>query len=742
MRALTICLLLASVCTGAAIVRPAAAGQDKPWLNSALSADERADLLLKDMTPSEKLSLLRGRIGFSLEGTGAPHGAIGSAGFVPGIPRLGIPSLQETDAGLGIANPLGVRPGDVATPLPSGLATAASFDPSVAYDGGAMIGRQAWRKGFNVLLAGGVNLARDPRNGRNFEYFGEDPLLAGTMDGEAIRGIQDQHVISTVKHFVLNDQETGRYYANAVIGEAAMRESDLLAFEIAIERGRPGSVMCSYNLINGSYGCGNAHLLNDVLKGDWHFPGWVMSDWGAVHDVRDAAGGLDQESAGDMRPEAGFFGKRLDAALADGTVPAARLNDMVRRILRSMFAVGLFEHPPVVSPVNYEADSAIAQRAAEEGIVLLKNSNRLLPLTGREKRIAIIGGFAENGVLSGGGSSQVLPAGGPYIANSLGGKGLAAIFRKVIYDPSSPAKAIGDHAPNAELRFADGRYPSEAVKLAAWADVVIVFAEQWMGEGLDAPDLTLPSGQDALIAAVTQGNPKTIVVLETGGPVLMPWLAQAAAVVEAWYPGVKGGEAIANVLFGAVNPSGHLPMTFPADLKQNPRPILPGSDGVFPDLPGGGAVKPFDVVYSEGSDVGYRGIAKRSLVPLFPFGYGLSYTTFGLTNLMVTGGQSLTVDFDVTNTGTVAGKAVPQVYLIAKTGAPVSRLIGFSKVALEAGQTRHVRLTADPRLVADFDAQTKNWRVQDGSYEIMVGYSAGDVALKARTSLTARTLAP
>jgi beta-glucosidase len=702
-----------------------------PWMNTALNPDQRAALLERAMTPDEHITLLHGYWASPDRGV-PPSGAIGSAGYVPGVPRLGIPALQETDASIGVANPGNVRRGDGATSLPSSIATAASFDPQMAYDGGAMIATEAWHKGFNVLLGGGVNLARDPRNGRNFEYLGEDPLLAGTLDGAAIRGIQDQHVISTVKHFAMNDQETNRYWANSKIDTNAARESDLLAFELAIEGGHPGSVMCAYNLVNSIYSCGSDGLLNGLLKGDWKFPGWVMSDWGAVHDAKFANFGLDQESGQEIDAQI-YFDQPLRQAIAAGTVSSARISDMTRRILRAMFAVGVFDHPPVKSAIDYNADAAISQRNAEEGIVLLKNASSILPLAKSVTKIAVIGAHADAGVLSGGGSSQVLPKGGSAIV-PLSGVGTIVPFAQAVYDLSSPLTAIIQHNPRAQVRFDDGRYLSSAASLAKWADVVIVFADQWMSEGFDAPDITLPEGQDSLIASVAAANQKTIVVLETGGPVQMPWLDNVNAVIEAWYPGGRGGEAIANVLFGDVNPSGHLPVTFPQSMAQNPRPDLPGVDVAH-------GVQ-FDVNYSEGASVGYRWFAERNLTPLFPFGFGLSYTNFAYNDLAVQGGTTLSVAFDVKNTGAVAGAAVPQVYLMSANGAPVKRLIGFSRIVLQSGETHRISVSADPRFLGSFDATAHTWRVSAGSYKIAVGSSSADTVLSGAASLQATSPKP
>lgn len=710
---------------------------ETPWLNTSLAPDRRAELLENAMTPEEKRRLVHGEMAIPFfKDQKMPTGATGSAGFVPGIERLGIPALQETDASLGIANPINVRPGDSATALPSGLALAATFDPGLAYAGGAMIGGEAASKGFNVLLAGGTNLARDPRNGRNFEYLGEDPLLAGTLNGATIRGIQDQHVISTIKHFALNDQETNRFTANSVIAEGAARESDLLAFELAVEAARPASVMCSYNLVNGAHACGSDYLLNQVLKRDWRYPGFVMSDWGAVHDATDAAAGLDQES-GEQLDKEPYFDQPLADAITAGRVAKTRLDDMVHRILRSMFSVGLFDHPVQKKAIDYAADAAVAQTVAEHGIVLLKNKDDILPLAKNSKRIAVIGGYADQGVLSGGGSSQVVPnaPNGSFASVPVGGEGMMARWANMVFDPDAPLAAIRSQASQATVRFDTGRYPSSAAALAKWADIVIVFATQWQIEGSDVPDISLPGGQNALITAVANANPKTIVVLETGNPVAMPWLDDVAGVVEAWYPGQRGGQALARVLFGAVNPSGHLPMTFPRDIIQNPRQELPGTD-----LPEGTV---FDVNYNlEGASVGYRWLAERNEVPLFPFGYGLSYTHFSFGKPTVTGDKTLIVNFDVTNIGTKDGDAVPQVYLTSQVGRPKLRLVGFSRVSIAPGQTQHVSVAVDPRLLANWSEARHGWEVPAGRYEIKVAASAGDPGTAASASLSGSQLPP
>ncbi len=724
--------LIAALSLVASLCAHAAEAQNRPWMNRALSPDARADLVLGQMSNEEKLGLVVGT-------SQRPQGeAVGAAGYVGGVPRLGIPMLKESNAELGVAIPLlgdTIRPDDEATALPSGLATAATWNPAIAYANGAMIGEEARRKGFNVLLAGAVNLTRDPRNGRNFEYAGEDPLLAGTMVGAAIRGIQDKHVISTVKHFAINDQETNRTLVDARIGMAALRESDLLAFELAIEGGRPGAVMCSYNLLGGIHACENPTLLEKVLRQDWRFPGWVMSDWGAVHSTSEAArAGLDQESGADWDSRA-YFAEPLAIAVAEGTVTAMRLNTMVRRILRTMFASGVIDNPPTPRPFDVDADAQVAQRAEEEGIVLLRNEKSLLPLLPDLHRIAVIGGHADIGVLSGGGSSQVIPVGGPALRVEFKQR-RGTIPYAMIFDPSSPLSAIAAKAPHAQVTFADGQDVDAAAMAAKEADIAIVFATAWEIEGHDAESLSLPHDQDKLIAAVAAANPRTIVVLETGNPVAMPWNDQVGAIVEAWYPGQRGGEAIANVLFGAVNPSGRLPITFPASTAQLSRPDLPGRN-IFWNTT-------FTVDYREGAAVGYKWFEQQRSNPLYPFGFGLSYSQFRYSDLRISGGKTVTASFTVTNIGKHASADVPQLYATMPEahGGALRRLIGWSKLTLAPGESRRIRVTADPRLLAHFDDTQNGWRIAAGDYRIELGASSRDLRLIARTRLDDRTLPP
>ena len=711
----------------------AAGGDARPWMNPRLSPDQRAELVLKAMTQDEKFRLIRVDFGDTENGHVMAPGALGSAGYGPAIARLGLPAIQESDAGLGVAKPHKLG----ATALPSGLATAASFDPAVAYAGGAMIGGEAHRRGFNVMLAGGVDLVRDPRNGRNFEYAGEDPLLAGLIAGHAIAGIQSQHVVSTIKHYAFNDLETNRNALSANIGQAAARESDLLAFEIAIAAGHPGSVMCSYNRINAVYACENDWLLNQVLKRDWHYPGFVMSDWGAVHSgAKSALAGLDQESAGETFDKEVYFDRPLRAAVASGEVPQSRIDDMARRILRSLFAAGVLDHPATQSPIDFAADRKVAQRAEEAGAVLLRNQDALLPLSAAQS-VAVIGGHADKGVLTGGGSSAVQSPQG----NAVPGQPPTEWPGPRIYQPSAPLAAIRQRAHGA-VGYASGEDIAAAAKLAAQSKVAVVFVEQWAAESVDTPHLTLPGNQDALVEAVAKANPHTIVVLENNGPLAMPWLDRVGAVLEAWYPGAAGGEAIARLLYGEAVPAGRLPVTWPRDESQLPRPEIPGAVLTAMGQPPQGQPAQ-DVDYDiEGADVGYRWYQRKQLEPLFPFGYGLSYTHFDYSGFAprVANGK-VTATFTVTNRGSRAGVDVPQLYVTLPGSHEVRRLAGWCRVDLRPGQSAHLTVTADPRLLVDFDGKNQHWQRPAGDYRLQLGHSATSFQGEGKLTLAAASWA-
>lgn len=707
--------LVAATLSLPAAAKPAPTGDEA-------RAQARAASTVAQMRAEEKTVLTHGVMVMPLApGFKVPAGAVIGAGFVEGLPRLGIPALTETDASLGVSYVMGLRKDGGATALPSGTAMASTWNPELLWRGGQTIGAEARAKGFNVMLAGGANLMRDPRNGRTFEYLSEDPLLTGTLAGASIAGIQSNHMISTIKHFALNAQETGRNFVDSRISESAARESDLLAFQIAIERGRPGSVMCAYNQVNGHHACDNDWILNQVLKRDWRYNGFVMSDWGAVPALTAALNGLDQQSGAQLDPKVFFAQPLADAAKSDPRY-AARLDDMNRRILTAIYANGLDTHPATAGGTwDKAAHAAVAEEVAKQGIVLLRNRNGALPLAGTAKRIAVIGGYADTGVLSGGGSAQVQGDGGAAVSVSLGGEGPIAEFITQQYHRSAPLKAIKARATGATVSFSTGRYPSEAAMQAAKADVAIVFATQWATEGVDQPDLTLPSGQDALIEAVAAANPNTIVVLETGGPVLMPWLDKTAAVLEAWYPGARGGEAIAAVLFGDSNPSGRLPITFTASEADLPRPKVDGFGVVEGGLAGSASnglklAADYDI---EGSDVGYRWNARRGHKALFPFGYGLSYTSFAATGLAIKG---MSGTFTVANTGQREGATVAQLYLVSRGGQPKQRLVGYQRLSLAPGAARKVTLPFDPRLLADW--QDGGWSIPGGDYTFALGENA------------------
>lgn len=698
-----------------------------------LDPDARAREIESQMTDDERFALLVGVMGagdwWPLRDERIPPDVSMSAGYVPGIPRLGVPALRMSDAGLGVTNP-GYRPGDSATALPAGLALAAGFDPALARATGEVIGRQARSRGFNVQLAGAINLTRDPRNGRNFEYLSEDPLLSAAMAAEQIIGIQRQGVISTTKHYSLNCNETNRHWLDAVIDPDAHRESDLLAFEIAIERAQPGAVMTAYNKVNGDYAAANAVLLNDVLKAAWGYRGWVMSDWGGTPGWECALAGLDQECGAQIDAVlwgAEAFGDRLRAAYSGGLLPKERLSDMVRRILRSMFAVGIDRWKPVPAP-DMQAHNAIALQVARQGIVLLQNRG-LLPLTlGSGVRIAVIGGYAQVGVAAGYGSSTVVPPGGYASVIPIGGSGLQAGLRNLYLVPPSPLDELRRQFPGVPIDFDPGISPVEAVMAARRAEVAIVFAIRPEGEGFDSADLSLPWGQDAVISAVAAANPNTVVVLETGNPVAMPWRDRVNAIVQAWYPGQAGATAIAEVLAGQVNPSGRLPITFPADLGQTPRPKLPDA------APG----TPTTIDYHEGADVGYGWFARTGQAPMFAFGHGLSYTSFEYRDLAVTGGDTVTASFSVVNTGDRYGSDIAQLYLTTVPGAQRLRLLGFQRVDLEPGQVVRVSIAADPRLLGGYDGRAGCWRITAGRYAVAVGASAVALTLAAEVELAGR----
>jgi beta-glucosidase len=729
--------LLAITILGSTLVTSPAIAATAPTAADVAKADARAAATVKAMTPDEKTTLTHGimPLPFLPNAPKPPADAIPGAGYIAGLPRLGVPALKETDASLGVSYVGGARK-DGATALPSGLAQAASWNPALLEAGGAMIGGEARAKGFNVLLAGGVNLTRDPRNGRTFEYLSEDPFLSGHLVGAAIRGIQSNGIISTIKHFALNGQETGRKFVESVISEPAARESDLLAFQIGIEQGQPLSVMCSYNRINGASGCDNDFLLNTVLKKDWRWKGFVMSDWGAVPSVDTAIHGLDQQSGAELDAKL-FFTTDLAAKAKADPKWAARLDDMNKRVITAIYAAGIDKNDAKPGgKIDFKANGEVALETAKQGIVLLKNAGNILPLAKTAKSIAVIGGFAGSGVLSGGGSSQVDGEGGPKASVPIGGDGPWASFFAQHYHGTAPVAGLRAALPGAKITYRDGSIIADAVDQAKKSEVAIVFATKWSTEGQDHADFSLPNGQDALIAAVVAANPRTIVVLETGNPVAMPWLNKVPAVLEAWFSGARGGDAIASVLTGETNPSGHLPITFPASAAQLPRPVLDGYWDMETDFMGNPPTPDAKLSANyniEGSDVGYRWFARQKQKALFPFGYGLSYTSFASEGLKVDG---LKASFTVKNTGTKAGATVAQLYLTARGAEAKQRLVGFARVDLKPGEAKPVALTIDPRVLADW---TKDgWTLTGGQYSFALGENAETLAAPVVTKIAAK----
>ena len=702
--------------------------RNHPWMDAKLSPDERADMVLKEMTLDEKILLLHGQgmPGWPREVQNPqPELGNGGAGFIMGIPRLGIPFVQMSDAAYGVRS--SAENGRYSTALPSNVGAAASWDPEAACQFGTVIGKELRAQGYNMTLGGGVNLTREPRNGRTFEYMGEDPILAGTLVGNLMKCEQAQHVIGDIKHYAVNDQESGRNEVNSIIGKRAMRESDLLAFEIGVGIADPGAVMCSYNAVNGDFACENKYLLTDVLKKDWAFKGFVVSDWGGTHStVKASAAGLDNEEPLDE-----FFGAKLKEAVEAGKVSTVELDEHARRVLRSEFACGLVDFPTQKAVVDVEGDLKTARKIEEQSAVLLKNADGLLPLNGAAvKSIAVIGPHADEGMMSGGGSAQVDAPGRP-----------SAGWQAQVWFPPSPVSVLQRKFPGAKVQFDAGKDPASAAALAKNSDVAIVFAYQWESEGMDLENLSLPVNQDGIIEAVAAANPKTIVVLETGTAVTMPWVDKVGAVLEAWYAGSDGAHAVMNILSGDVNPSGKLAMTFPKSVEDLPHPQLvkPTLDelGEKAVMKTGQAEPTFSVHYDEGLKVGYKWYDAEKKAVLFPFGYGLSYTTFAYSGLKVTPGAETTVSFTVKNTGSRDGAEIAEVYaaLPANAEEPPKRLVGFSKVWLKAGESKEVSVSVVPKYLSIYDEASDGWKLAPGGYTFMVGGSSQEMPLREKVEL-------
>jgi beta-glucosidase len=699
----------------------ARAAETPLYLDPQQAREARVEDLLGRLTLEEKIALLHGDSKFT----------------TAAIPRLGIPRRWLSDGPHGVRedigpdtwNPAG-RTDDFSTCMPAQIALAATWNPALAQTEGEAIGQEALARGKHIMLGPGVNIMRTPLCGRNFEYLGEDPYLAGEMAAAYIRGVQSQGVASCVKHFAANNQEWERGTIDVEMDERTLHEIYLPAFRAAVQEGGVLAVMAAYNKFRGEHCAGNGYLLNKTLKGDWGFEGLVVSDWNAAYDTDGAVrNGLDLEMGTENRAYADYFlASPFLAGLRSGQYPMSLLDDKVRRNLRVMFATHMFDTRPVGS-LNTVAHQAIARQVAEGAIVLLKNDDAILPIDpARVHTIAVIGENAAALQTHGGDSSgikafyEITPLQG--VINRVG-KSATVTY----------ARGYGADATGESMR--------EAVLAAKRADVAIVFAGLGHGhggdtEGFDRKDLRLPFDQDTLIDNVRAANPRTIVVLISGSPVQMdPWLARVPGVLEAWYSGMEGGNAIARVLFGDVNPSGKLPCTFPRRLEDSPAHAFkayPGTNGV--------------VRYDEGLLVGYRYFDTDNVEPLFPFGYGLSYTRFDYSDLNLTpgtqpGGPMLTVEFDLANAGARAGAEVAQVYIHQVSPSlprPFKEVKGFQKVPLKPGERQKISIALPESAFAYYDPKLSGWLAEKGEYEILVGSSSRDIRLKGRFNLQQTSL--
>ncbi len=661
----------------------AAFGQHRSMSHAEASA--RAQRLVARMSLEQKIAQVHGI-----------HDAT-HARFVPGIPQLGIPALHVTNGPAG-PGPGGAGSQKPATALPAPIALAASWDPALARTYGRIAGLETRALGSNLLESPDINIARVPQGGRVFEGYGEDPYLVGRLAVANIQGIQATGVIANVKHYLANNQETGRETINEVIAERPLREIYMPAFEAAVTEAHVASVMCAYPRVNGAYNCANKVLLHDVLKGDWKFDGFVTSDFGAVHStVPSALAGLDLEL-----PTGEYFGEPLRKAVEAHELPIAVLDQMLVRRYAKMMELGWFgpQHPP--HPIPVLADGAEARTIAAQSMVLLKNERAVLPLHRESiKTVALLGPYAVRQRTGGSGSSHVIPL---YSVAPVDGLDAALLSQT-------------------KILLGDGYDLQAAAATAGKADVAIVMVGDDEGEDHDHP-IELPQAQNDLIAAVAKANPNTVVVLKSGSAVLMPWLHDVPAVLEAWYPGEEDGNAVADVLLGKVNPSGKLPLTFPRSVEDT---LAKNPD----QYPGDGAT----VHYSEGLDVGYRAYNTHGTKPLFPFGFGLSYTSFNFSGLKAAalpdGGAM--VRFTVTNTGKVAGAEVAQLYVnypaIGEGNEPRRQLRGFRKVIVRPGESKMIELKLGSRAFSYWSEQGHQWKRALGEFTLHVGDSSADTPL-------------
>lgn len=625
-----------------------------------------------------------------------------------GVERLGIPSVMVSDGPHGLrkqddkADHLGINDSIKAVCFPPAVLSACSFDRDLLEKMGEVVGDEAQATDLSTVLGPAVNIKRSPLCGRNFEYYSEDPYLAGEAAAAFIKGVQSRHIGTSIKHFAANNQEFNRMSASSEVDERTMREIYLPAFETAVKKSQPYTVMCSYNKINGTYASENPWLLTKVLRDEWGFEGYVMSDWGAVNDrVEGLKAGLELE----MPSSNGINDAEIVKAVQDGTLEEAVLDRAVERILKIVFEY-VDNHKE--QPLTLEEDHKFAQHAAEESIVLLKNE-KVLPLDEIES-IAYIGGFVKNPRYQGGGSSHV---------NSF----KVTSAWDILADQKNVTYTEGFSSEKDEY---DETLAAEAIEAAKKADKAVIFAglpESFESEGYDREHMHLPECQNRLIAEIAKVQPNTIVVLHNGAAVEMPWVNEVKGLVEAYLGGQAVGQALVNILYGKVNPSGKLAETFPVKLEDNPS-YLNFGDGD-------------KVEYKEGIFVGYRYYEKKKMNVAFPFGHGLSYTTFEYSNIKtdkesMTEGDTIQVSVDVTNTGDRAGKEIVQLYVSDKTEAvrrPEKELKGFEKVALNPGETKTVTFTLDKRSLAWYNTELQDWYAASGDYEILIAASSQDVRL-------------
>lgn len=694
------------------------------------SIDQKVEEYLSKMTLEEKVKILHAQSKFS------------SAG----VPRLGIPELWTTDG------PHGVRAEvlwdewdqagwtcDSCVAFPALTCLAATWNTELAALYGKSIGEEALYRGKDVLLGPGVNIYRTPLNGRNFEYMGEDPYLASEMVVPYIVEVQKNGVATCVKHFALNNQEANRHGYDVVVDDRALYEIYLPAFKAAVERGQSWSIMGSYNLYKGQHVCHNQYLLNDILKGEWNYDGAVVSDWGGCHDTDQAiTNGLDLEfgtwtdgltmgktNSYDSYYLADAYLERLRSGKASEEV----LNEKARRVLRLMLRTSMNPYKgrgEMCSEAHYSA----ARQIAGEGIVLLKNDNANLPISSKVSRIAVIGENAIKMMTVGGGSSslkaqrEISPLEG--IIEAVGDKAEVLYERGYVGDKGGSYNGVSTGQDLSESR-SEKHLIADAVKLAKTADVVLFIgglnkSDHQDCEGVDRLQYELPYAQNELIEALSKANPNTTVVLVSGNAVAMPWIEKVPSVVQAWFCGSESGHAIADVLFGAVNPSGKLPFTFPVKLDDNSAHATKSYSPTDPVIE-----------YKESIFVGYRWHEKNEIKPLFPFGHGLSYTTFEYANLSCPkkfkkGGIKLSLD--VTNTGKVDGKEIVQLYIRDNESSlvrPVKELKGFQKVSLKAGETKKVEFVIEPSMLEFFDDQKHEWRSEPGTFTVYIGASSQDI---------------